>query len=53
LDRGSKGWRIVNYILKPAVMVVILAWLGSAGGFSGWMIWFSIAPCFCWLEMCF
>ena len=42
----AKGWRIANYILKPAVMVVTLAWLGSAGGFSGWMIWFSIGTLF-------
>jgi uncharacterized membrane protein YhhN len=38
----TKNWRTAEYILKPAVMVTILAWLGLEGGFSGWMIWFTL-----------
>jgi uncharacterized membrane protein YhhN len=42
----AKNWRTAEYILKPAVMVVILAWLGWQGGFSGWMIWFALGILF-------
>ena len=42
----AKGWRVANYILKPAVLVTILAWLGLSDGFSGWMIWFSLGILF-------
>jgi uncharacterized membrane protein YhhN len=43
---AARRWRIAEYILKPAVMLAILAWLGLEGGFSGWMIWFSLGVFF-------
>jgi uncharacterized membrane protein YhhN len=43
---AARRWRIAEYIFKPAVMLAILAWLGLEGGFSGWMIWFSLGVFF-------
>ena len=42
----AKGWRKANYILKPAVMLAILAWLGQVGGYSGWLTWFALGILF-------
>jgi uncharacterized membrane protein YhhN len=39
-------WRTAEYILKPAVLIVLLVWLGLEGGFSGWMIWFALGILF-------
>jgi uncharacterized membrane protein YhhN len=36
----AKGWRKLEYIAKPAVMVAILVWVGLIGGFQGPMLWF-------------
>lgn len=35
-------WRRAEYLLKSAVMTAILAAIGTAGGFSGWMQWFAM-----------
>lgn len=42
----SKKLRRANYFLKPAVMILILAWLAAIGGFSGTMRWFSLGILF-------
>lgn len=42
----SKNLRRANYFLKPAVMILILAWLAAIGGFSGTMLWFSLGILF-------
>ncbi len=42
----AKGWRRAIFILKPAVMLAILAWLALIGGFSGWLAWFSLGILF-------
>lgn len=42
----SKNLRRANYFLKPAVMILILAWLAAIGGFSGTMRWFSLGILF-------
>ncbi len=34
--------RKLEYIAKPGVMVALLLWLGSLGGFSGQMLWFAL-----------
>jgi uncharacterized membrane protein YhhN len=38
----AKGWRKVEYVAKPAVMVALLAWLWQNSGFSGHLIWFAV-----------
>lgn len=35
-----KGWRHVEYVLKPAVMVVLIAWLIGVTGMAGPAPWF-------------
>lgn len=42
----SKNLRRAEYFLKPAVMILILAWLAAIGGFSGAMRWFSLGILF-------
>lgn len=37
-----KGWKNIEYIAKPAVMLALLVWLGSVGGFHGPMTWFTL-----------
>lgn len=37
----SKGWRKVEYLAKPGVMVLLLGWLALAGGLSGALTWFG------------
>jgi uncharacterized membrane protein YhhN len=42
----SKHWRKVEYIAKPAFIVILLIWLGINNGFINWMIWFGIGLVF-------
>jgi uncharacterized membrane protein YhhN len=37
----ARGWRMVEYIAKPAVMVCLIAWLGVNGGWSDPLLWFT------------
>ena len=37
----ARGWKVVEYIAKPAVMVCLIAWLGVNGGWSGALLWFT------------
>ncbi len=41
-----KNWKKAEYILKPAVMLCILAWMGLEGGFTGWIAWFALGILF-------
>jgi uncharacterized membrane protein YhhN len=38
----AKNWKPLEYIAKPGVMVALLAWLWSVGGFKGHLLWFVI-----------
>ena len=42
----ANDWRRVDYLAKPAVIVVLLAWLGTNNGLSNWTIWFGIGLLF-------
>jgi len=42
----EKGWRIIEYLAKPAVILALLAWLGKNNGVNGGMIWFVIGLLF-------
>ncbi len=36
----------IRYIAKPGVMLVLLIWLGTLGGFRGPMMWFALGALF-------
>jgi uncharacterized membrane protein YhhN len=42
----AKQQKILGYLTKPGVMVVLLVWLWQAGGLSGGLIWFTIGVLF-------
>ncbi len=42
----DKSWKKVEYILKPAVMVLLLGWLWQFGGFQKNLIWFALGLLF-------
>ena len=42
----AKKWKTIEYIAKPGVMVVLLAWLASIGGFQGYFIPFTLGLMF-------
>jgi uncharacterized membrane protein YhhN len=37
----ARGWKVLEYFTKPAVMVCLIVWLGVNGGWSGPALWFS------------
>jgi uncharacterized membrane protein YhhN len=37
----AKRWKPLEYVAKPGVMIALLAWLWSIGGFSGHLQWFA------------
>ncbi|MFZ5819985.1 MAG: lysoplasmalogenase family protein [Chloroflexota bacterium] len=37
-----KGWRKLEFVAKPAVMVCLFAWLVLAGGLQGALLWFVL-----------
>ena len=41
--------KILEYIFKPATMLVLLGWVWQTVGLGGGMIWFSIGAVFCLL----
>jgi uncharacterized membrane protein YhhN len=42
----AKGWKKAEYVLKPATLVALLAWLGYVTAFSGALIWFALGLLF-------
>lgn len=42
----AKGWRRVEYIFKPAIMIVLLVWTWQVSGFEGQMMWFGLGLLF-------
>ena len=42
----SKRWRRLEYLAKPGVMLTLIAWLWSVGGFQGALIWFTCGAVF-------
>jgi uncharacterized membrane protein YhhN len=42
----EKKWKSIEYVFKPAVMIVMIIWLLQNGGFSDWMIWFVFGAVF-------
>lgn len=38
----ARQWKILEYFAKPGVMVALLLWLWSVGGFSGLLLWFAL-----------
>jgi uncharacterized membrane protein YhhN len=42
----ARKWRRVEYIAKPAVIIILLIWLVINDGFSSWTIWFGIGLVF-------
>lgn len=41
-----KGWRRLEYIAKPAVMVVLFLWLFTSAGLEGAPLWFGLGILF-------
>lgn len=37
-----RGWRVMNYLTKPAAMLALLLWFCTAGRFAGGLLWFAI-----------
>jgi uncharacterized membrane protein YhhN len=42
----GRGWRTVEVITKPGVMLVLLVWLGSTAGFAPPPLWFALGVLF-------
>ena len=42
----AKKWVTLEYVAKPGVMVVLLVWLASVGGFQGYLILFGLGLVF-------
>lgn len=38
----GKGWKRIEYAVKPGVMLLLLVWLVSLGGTRGWLAWFTL-----------
>ena len=41
-----KGWRVLEFIAKPAVMVCLFIWLYATAGLQGALLWFGIGILF-------
>lgn len=42
-----KGWKKLEYFLKPVTMVLLISWLiGATGGLSGIVLWFGVGLVF-------
>jgi len=37
----EKHWKPLEYLSKPSVMLLLLAWLWQVGGLRGWTLWFA------------
>ena len=42
----ARGWKWLEYIAKPGVMVLLLIWLGVSAGFGGQLVWFAAGLAF-------
>lgn len=42
-----KGWKMVEYVAKPATMLALLGWIGLSVGWGGPMTWFTVGAIFC------
>ena len=42
----ARKWRKLEYLAKPAVIISLLAWIGTNDGFQGQMIWFGLGLVF-------
>jgi uncharacterized membrane protein YhhN len=42
----DRKWRTLEYICKPAVMIILIIWLVQQGSLSNWMIWFVLGAIF-------
>jgi uncharacterized membrane protein YhhN len=42
----ARNWRRIEYIAKPAFMVILLVWLGGYIGFKDHIIWFALGLIF-------
>jgi uncharacterized membrane protein YhhN len=42
----ARKWRPLEYVSKPLVMLLLLAWLWQAGSLRGWMLWFAAGVVF-------
>jgi uncharacterized membrane protein YhhN len=43
---AEKGWKILEYLTKPAVMILLLAWLWQNNLLVSGMLWFSLGLVF-------
>ena len=41
-----KGWRVLEFIAKPAVMVCLFIWVTTTAGLQGALLWFGIGILF-------
>lgn len=41
-----KGWIRLEYVAKPAVMIVLLTWLSASVGVNGALLWFGVGILF-------
>jgi uncharacterized membrane protein YhhN len=42
----EKKWRSLEYLAKPAVMILLIIWVYQNGSFANWMIWFVLGAVF-------
>jgi uncharacterized membrane protein YhhN len=43
----EKKWKPLEYVAKPATVLVILGWIYLSTGFGGLMLWFTVGIIFC------
>jgi uncharacterized membrane protein YhhN len=41
-----KGWRYLEFVVKPAVMICLFVWLYTTAGLQGALLWFGIGVLF-------
>jgi uncharacterized membrane protein YhhN len=44
---ADKKWKVLEYVTKPATMLVLLLWMGFSVGWGGPTLWFSVGVVFC------
>lgn len=42
----AKGWKTIEYLAKPSVMIALLVWLWTIGGGTGQLVWFVFGVVF-------
>lgn len=43
----ERHWKALEYVVKPATMVILILWLVLNGGLSGAALWFTLGAVFC------